>query len=64
MACPMCDKDSDKTYRPFCSKRCADLDLGKWMTGSYVIQTSDDEDEDQLSEEGLAKEQITSAIRH
>ena len=64
MACPMCDKDSDKTYRPFCSKRCADLDLGKWMTGSYVIQTSDDEDEDQLSEEGLAKEQITSATRH
>ncbi|PCH93438.1 MAG: DNA gyrase inhibitor YacG, partial [Rhodobacteraceae bacterium] len=31
MTCPMCDKDTDKTYRPFCSKRCADLDLGKWF---------------------------------
>ena len=24
-------------YRPFCSKRCADLDLGRWLTGGYVI---------------------------
>ncbi|SEO12812.1 hypothetical protein SAMN04489859_103644 [Paracoccus alcaliphilus] len=37
MACPICGKDSVKEYRPFCSKRCADIDLGRWLRGSYVI---------------------------
>jgi len=37
MSCPICEKETDKTYRPFCSKRCADVDLGRWMTGGYVI---------------------------
>ena len=37
MACPICDKNSDKSYRPFCSKRCADIDLGKWLTEGYSI---------------------------
>jgi endogenous inhibitor of DNA gyrase (YacG/DUF329 family) len=35
--CPMCEKPSDRTFYPFCSKRCADLDLGKWLNGSYAI---------------------------
>ena len=29
--CPMCGKPEAKEFRPFCSKRCADLDLGKWL---------------------------------
>jgi endogenous inhibitor of DNA gyrase (YacG/DUF329 family) len=33
----MCEKPSDRTFYPFCSKRCADLDLGKWLNGSYAI---------------------------
>lgn len=37
MACPICHKDSDPKYRPFCSKRCADIDLGRWLKGSYAI---------------------------
>ena len=37
MSCPICDKETNKTYRPFCSKRCADIDLGKWMTQGYSI---------------------------
>ena len=37
MACPICGKDADPKYRPFCSRRCADVDLGRWLTGSYVI---------------------------
>ena len=37
MSCPICQKDSDPKYRPFCSRRCADVDLGKWLTGSYAI---------------------------
>ncbi|MBC9245390.1 DNA gyrase inhibitor YacG [Paracoccus sp. 11-3] len=37
MACPICNKDSAPNYRPFCSKRCADVDLGHWLRGDYVI---------------------------
>jgi len=37
MACPICDKPVDPRYRPFCSKRCADVDLARWLRGSYVI---------------------------
>lgn len=35
--CPICKKPSDPQYRPFCSKRCADIDLGRWITESYVV---------------------------
>jgi len=41
MSCPICDADPNPKFRPFCSKRCADLDLGRWMTGSYRIETED-----------------------
>ena len=37
MTCPICRKDSDAKYRPFCSRRCADVDLGRWLTGSYAV---------------------------
>lgn len=46
MACPICAKDSDPKYRPFCSKRCADVDLGRWLTGGYVLPGSAVEEED------------------
>jgi len=44
MSCPICDKKSDTKYRPFCSKRCADVDLAKWLGGSYAIPSTDPED--------------------
>jgi len=56
MSCPMCAKESDAKYRPFCSKRCADLDLSKWLTGSYAIPSAQDEDDETLSE-ALEEEQ-------
>lgn len=37
MACPICGKDGVPAYRPFCSRRCADVDLGRWLKGAYVI---------------------------
>ena len=44
--CPICRKPSDPALRPFCSKRCADVDLQRWFTGRYAIPASpDDEDE-------------------
>lgn len=35
--CPMCGKAVDARFRPFCSKRCADLDLGKWLGERYRV---------------------------
>jgi len=29
------------SFKPFCSKRCADLDLGQWLTGGYAIPTEE-----------------------
>ena len=37
MACPICGKPGVQAYRPFCSKRCADVDLARWLRGDYVI---------------------------
>ena len=43
MICPICAKDTDPDYRPFCSRRCADRDLGNWLTGAYAIPAEEDE---------------------
>ncbi|MEO1563666.1 MAG: DNA gyrase inhibitor YacG [Pseudomonadota bacterium] len=51
MSCPICDKETDKEYRPFCSKRCADIDLGKWLTEGYAIPGADTDDEEAVSRE-------------
>lgn len=37
MACPICSKDAVPAYRPFCSRRCADVDLARWLRGDYAI---------------------------
>jgi len=36
--------------RPFCSKRCADIDLARWMNGSYAVPSNDPDDADALDE--------------
>ena len=41
--CPICGKPAVEAYKPFCSKRCADVDLNRWLTGNYVIPARDDE---------------------
>lgn len=45
MNCPICSKDTDPKYRPFCSRRCGDIDLGRWLNGSYAIPADSVEDE-------------------
>ena len=35
--CPICAKPVDASYRPFCSRRCSDVDLQRWLTGRYAI---------------------------
>ena len=41
MNCPICEKDSDPAYRPFCSRRCADVDLGRWLSGVYRVPSEE-----------------------
>lgn len=43
--CPICGKPSSQQFHPFCSARCKDIDLNRWLSGSYVIPAKDDEDE-------------------
>ncbi|WP_133489372.1 DNA gyrase inhibitor YacG [Aliiroseovarius marinus] len=50
MACPICEKDTDPKYRPFCSRRCADVDLGRWLNGSYAVPADSPEDLDEAAE--------------
>jgi len=52
--CPICGKPSVQKFRPFCSKRCADIDLGRWLRGAYAIPAAEAEDEDgETAEAGL-----------
>ena len=39
--CPICGKQSVLEYQPFCSKKCADIDLGRWLKGTYVVHTNE-----------------------
>ena len=45
-ACPICHAPSNARLRPFCSPRCADVDLGRWITGQYVVAGTETADED------------------
>ncbi len=39
--CPICNKPSALEHRPFCSRRCADLDLHRWLGGHYRVPTQE-----------------------
>jgi uncharacterized protein len=43
--CPICSKPTEQKFNPFCSKRCADVDLSRWLKGSYAIPGRPAEDE-------------------
>jgi len=47
MSCPVCKKPTEADYRPFCSRRCADVDLNRWMSGRYAIPASEGDEEDE-----------------
>jgi endogenous inhibitor of DNA gyrase (YacG/DUF329 family) len=48
-ACPICSKPTAPEYRPFCSRRCADVDLQRWLSGVYAVPGSED---DHAADEG------------
>ena len=59
-ACPICGKPAAERFRPFCSGRCKDVDLNRWLSGHYAIpavESEDDSDrEAQLREQARDRE--------
>lgn len=49
MSCPICGRAGAAAYRPFCSRRCADIDLAKWLGGGYRVP-SRREDAEEIAE--------------
>ena len=49
--CPICGKPSVEKFHPFCSARCADVDLNRWLSGRYAIPArGDDRSEDEQAD--------------
>ena len=44
--CPICGKPALVRFKPFCSKRCADIDLNRWLKGAYAIPAAEEPEED------------------
>jgi uncharacterized protein len=42
--CVICGKPKEERYKPFCSKRCADVDLNRWFSGGYAIPATQEDD--------------------
>lgn len=55
MSCPICSKPSDPKYAPFCSRRCADVDLSRWLKGGYAIPGAPADEEDDRIPSGDAE---------
>jgi endogenous inhibitor of DNA gyrase (YacG/DUF329 family) len=55
-ACPICGKPAADEFKPFCSRRCADVDLNRWLSGVYAIPVKEDEDEDRDKPKDAEKE--------
>ena len=55
--CPICRKPAAPASRPFCSKRCADVDLHRWLAGAYAVPAEEHEErpaEESSAEDGRA----------
>jgi endogenous inhibitor of DNA gyrase (YacG/DUF329 family) len=51
--CALCGKPAVERFRPFCSKRCADVDLNRWLSGVYAIPAEPvDDDQERPGEAG------------
>jgi endogenous inhibitor of DNA gyrase (YacG/DUF329 family) len=44
--CPICGKPAAAASKPFCSERCRDVDLNRWLSGAYAIPARDGDEED------------------
>ena len=57
--CPVCKKPSSQQHHPFCSARCADIDLNRWLSGAYVIPAEPvaEDDDDALPTEDSGEDE-------
>lgn len=51
--CPICNTPRKEVYRPFCSKRCADIDLNRWLTGQYAVPAEEEEPDEPMEDQKL-----------
>ncbi len=58
--CPICDAAPQAAYRPFCSKRCADVDLGRWLKGAYAVPAVEAEPPEEVSPAQPAKQDFSN----
>jgi uncharacterized protein len=49
--CPICGKPASFAERPFCSRRCADVDLHRWLNGAYQVPGKPDPEDDSAPHE-------------
>ena len=50
--CPICGKPAVQAVRPFCSTRCADIDLHRWFSGQYAVPVVEREEDEKDAEQG------------
>jgi endogenous inhibitor of DNA gyrase (YacG/DUF329 family) len=63
-ACPICGRPRVAEHRPFCSRRCADVDLHRWLTAAYVISGREPGDGDEASAESLLSSADKSDVKN
>jgi uncharacterized protein len=49
--CPICGRPGESAFRPFCSKRCGDIDLGRWFSERYRVPDPDHGQDGQIFDE-------------
>lgn len=54
--CPICRKPTNLDYRPFCSRRCADVDLQRWLTGRYVLDGALEGETEEPAMDGMGED--------
>ena len=58
-ACPICGKPGQASHTPFCSRRCADIDLGRWLKGGYAIPGRPEDDVDKGQDTPSGKDEAS-----
>ena len=61
--CPICGKPAVAKFRVFCSQRCADVDLNRWLRGVYAVPVTEEADEDGTGQHSTDGEQETEQER-
>jgi hypothetical protein len=62
--CPICGRATDQQYRPFCSRRCTDVDLSRWLRGAYAIPDEAEDEDGERPEPSPAEKDESDPGRH